>query len=128
MESKLYKFCISTIVERGKPEGFTSKDSAAVREGSAWKTGQALFLKAHKIDGEMPVIFSDAAVTRKALVLGGLAAGGIRRERYQIQVRQHKEDSRKPSPPRAGSQKYWETDSGELNPPYAICVTPEFLE
>jgi hypothetical protein len=129
MNGGLYKFCISTIVDGRKLRNFASKGSGHVSEARVWKTGQALFHDAHGIDSEMPVIFSDAGYNTEKLLLWAI----LRQIESNGNGTSFKFDNVKKIRGKHERQELILRSTGKriaakFIRPYAICLTPDFLE
>jgi hypothetical protein len=129
MPRDLFKFCISTIVERRRLEQFALKSSANFTERRAWKTAKLLYEQSRKAGASLPVILSDAAYDSEQLLLWGvlqkLTVDGDHTTVHLTGI-QRVHGSH-------GRQELTLRSSGKaIKPnfirPYAISETPEFLK
>jgi hypothetical protein len=129
MPRDLFKFCISTIIERRRLEEFALKGRANFAEGRAWKTGKLLFEQSRKAGASLPVILSDAAYNSEDLLLWGILQKlEIDGERTAI----HLNDIKRVRGNHGRQDLKLKSTGKPIRPnfirPYAICHTPPFLK
>jgi hypothetical protein len=124
----LYKFCISTIIHGEKLKLFADQDWGEASEGNPWKTGKVLFQDACEIGARMPVILSDAAKNADELLFWGILPGidvSDSETRFRFdnikKIRGHR---RQELVLRSTNRKI----KFPYIRPYAICLTPDFLD
>lgn len=129
MPRDLFKFRISTIVERSRLDEFALKGSAKFTERRVWKTAKLLFEQSRKAGAGLPVILSDAAYNTERLLLWGvlqkLAVDGDRTTVQLTDVQRVRGSHGRRELTLRSSGKAIKSN---FIKPYAICETPEFLK
>jgi hypothetical protein len=129
MPRDLFKFCISTIVERRRLEEFALKGRAKFTERRAWKTATLLFEQSRKAGACLPVILSDAAYNSERLLLWGVLQK-LRVDGDHTTV--HLTDVQRVRGSHGREELTLRSSGKAIKPnfirPYAICETPEFLK
>ncbi len=129
MKAGLYEFCISTILDRHRLEEFALKGRGNATEGRPWKTAQVLFVKAKESGEKMPVIFSDAAYNSESLLLWGILQKiEIDGNRTALQFNNVKRIPGKHHRRDLILKSSGKSIAPHFIRPYAICLTPAFLE
>jgi len=128
-EIALYKFCVSTIVERRRLGEFALTGRGKFTEAREWKTVEILIEEARNNSERFPVILSDAAYNCEPLLLWGVL--------HKLEVKDGSTTVKLTDIQRVrgkhGRQDLVLRDTGEnIKPhyirPYAICHTPDFLK
>jgi hypothetical protein len=129
MAQGLFKFCVSTIIDKKEIRRFLAQGNGHFTENKAWKMAKTLFLESQQIGTRMPLILSDAAHdSEKLLCWATLLKIELDGDKTMVEF-----DAVKTIPGKRGRTDLTLRSTGRpIAPmfikPYAICVTPDFLE
>jgi hypothetical protein len=129
MAGGLFKFCVSTIIDNKQIQNFLAQGEGCFTENKPWKMAKTLFMESQRIGARMPLILSDAAHdSEKLLCWATLLKIELDGEKTKVEF----DDVRKIKGSRGRTDLTLRKAGRAIAPmfikPYAICVTPDFLE
>jgi hypothetical protein len=129
MGGGLFKFCVSTIIGKEDIKKFLSQGDGGFTENKAWKTAKTLLLESQQIGARMPLILSDAAHdSEKLLCWATLRKIELDGDKTTVEF----DAVKKIKGTRGRTDLMLRRTRRPIEPmfirPYAICVTPDFLE
>jgi hypothetical protein len=129
MAGGLFKFCVSTIIDRKQIQKFLDQGDGCFAENKPWKMAKTLLMESQQIGARMPLILSDAAHdSEKLLCWGILRKIELDGEKTRVEF----DDVRKIKGSRGRTDLTLRKAGRAIAPmfikPYAICITPDFLE
>jgi len=129
MAEGMFKFCVSTIIDKKEIKKFLAQGNGAFTENKTWKMARTLFLESQQIGARMPLILSDAAHdSEKLLCWAVLRKIELSGDRTTVEF----DGVKKIQGNRGRTDLTLRSTGRPIAPmfikPYAICVTPDFLE
>lgn len=129
MDGGLFKFCVSTIIDKKDIRKFLAQGDGRFTENKAWKMAKTLFLESQQIGTRMPLILSDAARdSEKLLCWATLQKIELDGDKTTVEF----DAVKKIKGTRGRTDLILRSTGRVIAPmfikPYAICATPDFLE
>jgi hypothetical protein len=129
VKRNLFPFAVYTIISRDR---FNSAIRRGGRrqftEAKTWTTGRALLAQAAAEDLSMPVLFGDATKIRRLMGWGVLVDVRVTRGSTTFTAKDLASFKRSHAPHELVLKSTRKTIARGYQRPYAICLTPSFLE